>query len=109
MINSNQEEFLRMINDPAPHGQPDMPDLAGVRIGFLSISALACPVLLLLKSVYYPSVAALLAEGLLQCIHASSFDTVHEREPELQVWRQVWVGEESRLPLHLKRWSPLVD
>ena len=28
MINSNQEEFLRMINDPAPQGQPDMADLA---------------------------------------------------------------------------------
>ena len=28
MINSNQEEFLRMINEPAPQGQPDMAELA---------------------------------------------------------------------------------
>lgn len=29
MINSNQEEFLRMINDPAAPGEPDMAALAG--------------------------------------------------------------------------------
>lgn len=28
MINSNQEEFLRMINEPAPQGQPGMAELA---------------------------------------------------------------------------------
>lgn len=28
MINSNQQEFLRMINDPVPQGQPDMAELA---------------------------------------------------------------------------------
>ena len=33
MINSNQEEFLRMINDPAPQGQPDMADLAAQLAG----------------------------------------------------------------------------
>ena len=28
MINSNQEEFLRMINEPAPQGEPNMAELA---------------------------------------------------------------------------------
>lgn len=51
MINSNQEEFLRMINDPAPQGQPDMGDLAGVRLN-ASHCLVACPVLLLVHAVH---------------------------------------------------------
>lgn len=33
MINSNQEEFLRMINEPAPQGGGDMADLAAQLAG----------------------------------------------------------------------------
>lgn len=33
MINSNQEEFLRMINEPAPQGGADMADLAAQLAG----------------------------------------------------------------------------
>ena len=33
MINANQEEFLRMINEPAPQGGGDMADLAAQLAG----------------------------------------------------------------------------
>ena len=52
MINSNQEEFLRMINDPAPQGEPDMAALAGAAgVSSLLLQALSgicfvCPVCL---------------------------------------------------------------
>ena len=43
MINSNQEEFLRMINEPAPQGGGDMADLAAQLAGAAGAGG-TCPV-----------------------------------------------------------------
>ena len=41
MINSNQEEFLRMINEPAPQGGGDMADLAAQLAGAAGAGGIA--------------------------------------------------------------------